>query len=291
MDEHSYQRAMNNPAMTVPASSQLSPTTTRRTGLSRQPTARSLTSRISDTSAETTTDKLSGPDPDNNVTVHAEDPDNAASKSKYDRGWRRIVRNFSPSWFSVTMGTGVVSLILYSIPFQTDWLYWLSVVFFILNLCIFMAATVISLLRYTLYPEIWTVMIQDPTNSLFLGTSCMGMATLVQALINLCCPYWGVWATYLAWGLWMVNAVLSLAVTLSLSFLLISQSKVESLDRITAAQLLPIATTIVASGLGAKSAQALMNQNADPHWVLATVLVSFVLWAMSTPFALVILVI
>lgn len=189
------------------------------------------------------------------------------------------------------MGTGVVSLIFFAIPFQTAWLYWLSVVFFVLNLGIFTAATIISVLRYTLYPEIWMVMIHDLTNSLFLGTSCMGMATLVQALINLCCPYWGLWATYLAWGLWMVNAVLSLAVTLSLSFLLISQSKVESLDRITAAQLLPIATTIVASGLGAKSAQALIAQQADPTWVLATALISFVLWGMSTPFALVILVI
>ena len=73
--------------------------------------------------------------------------------TKYDVGWRRVVRNFSPSWFSVTMGTGIVSLLLITIPFQARWLYWLSVIFFCLNVVLFFLAFSISVLRYTLYPR------------------------------------------------------------------------------------------------------------------------------------------
>ncbi|KAI7109405.1 hypothetical protein KC352_g36467, partial [Hortaea werneckii] len=47
--------------------------------------------------------------------------------SKDEHGWRRIVRNFSPSWFSVTMGTGIVANIFYIIPWKADWLHYLSI--------------------------------------------------------------------------------------------------------------------------------------------------------------------
>jgi hypothetical protein len=53
--------------------------------------------------------------------------------SRNDHGWRRVVRNFSPSWFSVTMGTGIVAVLFINIPWKADWLYYLSIVFFILN--------------------------------------------------------------------------------------------------------------------------------------------------------------
>lgn len=151
------------------------------------------------------------------------------------------------------MGTGVVSLLLITIPFKADWLYWLSVVFFVLNTVLFTLALLISILRYTLYPEIWAVMIADPTNSLFLGTMPMGFATLVESWIFLCCPHWGYWSVTFAWVCWMIDAVVAAAVTVSLPFLLMSQSHQHQLDRITAAQLLPIAATIVAAGAGTQS--------------------------------------
>jgi len=187
------------------------------------------------------------------------------------------------------MGTGIVSILLFTIPFQATWLYWLSVFFLVLNLIIFTLASIISIIRYTAYPEIWTVMIHDPTNSLFLGTIPMGFATIIEGLIFLCCPHWGPWATTLAWILWMIDSIAAIAVTISLSFILISQSHLQSLERITAAQLLPIAATIVASGTGAEVAGALLkyhHNNNSPHYALATLITSYVMWGMSTPFAI-----
>lgn len=206
---------------------------------------------------------------------------------RYNAGWRRIPTNFSPSWFSVTMGTGVVSILLIQIPWQADWLYWLSVIFFGLNAILFALAFGISILRYTVWPEIWGVMIQDPTNSLFLGTIPMGFATLVDAWVFLCCPYWGEWATTFAWVCWMIDSVVAVAVTVSLPFLLMSQSHQQSLDRITAAQLLPIAASIVAAGTGTAVANILPN----PNRALGTLIACYILWGMATPLAMTILVI
>jgi tellurite resistance protein TehA-like permease len=118
------------------------------------------------------------------------------------------------------MGTGIVSILVWFIPFKTPVLYYLSIVFFILNIVLFSLALIISFLRYSLYPEIWGVMIQDPINSQFLGTVPMGFATLVEMWVFVCVPLWGEWAKTVAWVAWMVDAVVAVGVTISLSVLL-----------------------------------------------------------------------
>ncbi|KAH7383168.1 C4-dicarboxylate transporter/malic acid transport protein-like protein [Pyrenochaeta sp. MPI-SDFR-AT-0127] len=260
MDDYELDRiASNNPALTAPAAQRAPIKRQRSHGRTKVSTNRAETPRDAATPAELT---------------------------KYDVGWRRIVRNFSPSWFSVTMGTGIVSLLLIAIPFKADWLYWLSVIFLALNTILFACAFSISVFRYAVYPEIWKVMIADSVNSLFLGTIPMGFATLVSAWCSLCIPYWGPWAVTFAWVCWMIDSVVAVAVTISLTVLLISASHRQALDRITAAQLLPIAASIVAAGTGARVAEHLP----DPENALGTILASYVMWGMSTPLAMTVLV-
>ncbi|CAN8103919.1 unnamed protein product [Discula destructiva] len=210
--------------------------------------------------------------------------------SKHDHGWRRIVRNFSPAWFAATMGTGIVSLLLITIPFQATWLYWLSVAFFALNTVLFTWAFAMSILRYGLYPEIWSAMIRHPVESLFLGTLPMGFATLVQSWCLLCCPYWGHWSVFVAWAGWMVDSVASIGISVGLMFLLISDNDHIQLDRITAPQLLPIVATIVAAGAGTEVAESLMRIGHVNHAV-GTLAASYIMWGMATPFAMIVLVI
>ncbi|KAF2020848.1 C4-dicarboxylate transporter/malic acid transport protein-like protein [Aaosphaeria arxii CBS 175.79] len=202
------------------------------------------------------------------------------------RNWRNVVRNFSPSWFSVTMGTGITSLIFIILPFKSDCLYWLSVAFFALNTILFFAALFISILRYVLYPEVWGAMIADSTNSLFLGTIPIGFSTLVESWIFLCAPYMGYWAVTFAWVCWIINCVVALAVTISLTILLISATHQQALHRITAAQLLPISATMVAAATGAEIAKFIQ----DPQVALGTLLASYVMWGMAMPLSMTVLV-
>ncbi|KAI4620154.1 hypothetical protein J4E80_004680 [Alternaria sp. BMP 0032] len=260
MDDYELDRvASDNPALTAPAAQ-------------RAPIRRLKSQGPTSTSAAQSTGS--------NTTVAS------GELTKYDVGWRRIVRNFSPSWFSVTMGTGVVSLLLVAIPFKADWLYWLAVIFFGLNTILFACAFSVSVFRYVVYPEIWTVMIADSVNSLFLGTIPMGFATLISAWCSICIPYWGPWAVTFAWVCWMIDSVVAVSVTISLTILLISASDRQALDRITAAQLLPIAASIVAAGTGARVAEHLSN----PQHALGTILASYIMWGMSTPLAMTVLV-
>lgn len=183
------------------------------------------------------------------------------------------------------MGTGVVAVIFATIPWEARWLYWMSIIFFALNTLLFLLALGISVLRYTIWPEIWTVMIEDPNNSLFLGTVPMGFATLINLWISVCVPAWGEWTQYVALAAWLVDCIVAVTVTVSLGVLLMSASYQRSLDSITAAQLLPIAATIVAAGVGSEVASVMPN----PQLALGVIIASYVLWGIATPMAFVVL--
>jgi tellurite resistance protein TehA-like permease len=123
-------------------------------------------------------------------------------------------------WFAVTMGTGIVAVLLNTIPFTSPVLHYLSIIFFILNTILFTAALVVSILRYTLYPEIWFVMILDPVNSLFLGCVPMGFATLINMWCLVCVPAWGDWAKTFAMSAWIVDTVFAVLSTIALPMML-----------------------------------------------------------------------
>lgn len=95
------------------------------------------------------------------------------------------------------MGTGIVSILLHNLPYNGVWLYWISVAIFALNVLLFTAFLLLSILRYAFYPEIWFAMIRHPVQSLFLGTVPMGLATIVNMIVFVCVPAWGPWAIQL----------------------------------------------------------------------------------------------
>lgn len=140
--------------------------------------------------------------------------------AKLARGWRRIVRNFTPSWFAVTMGTGIVSILLHNLPYNGRWLQYLSYVVFCLNVFLFVLFTLLSLLRYTLYPSIWMAMVRHPNQSLFVGCCPMGLATIINMIVFVCVPAWGGSTWKLAWALWWIDVVAAVASCCYLPFVM-----------------------------------------------------------------------
>ena len=141
-------------------------------------------------------------------------------------GWRRIVLNFTPSWFSVNMGTGIVSILLNRLPYNATWLYYISVAVFVLNIALFLLFLGITVLRYAMFRGLWSVMIQHPVQSLFLGTFPMGLATIINMIVFVCVPAWGQRFAMLAWGLWWVDVVLAISTNFYLPFIIMYKHEV-----------------------------------------------------------------
>ncbi|KAH6607664.1 c4-dicarboxylate transporter malic acid transport [Trichoderma cornu-damae] len=194
---------------------------------------------------------------------------------KNNRGWRRIVRNFTPSWFAVNMGTGIVSVLLHNLPWNAHWLRVVSYVFFCLNVLLFATFSAISLLRYALYPEIWSAMVSHPAQSLFLGCFPMGLATIINMMI-FSCAHWGPWLVYLAWALWWIDVLLSMATCISMPFVVMHRHRPD-LRSTTATLLLPVVPAVVAAATGGIVADALPSVS---H-AYATLVVSYTLWGIG----------
>lgn len=102
-------------------------------------------------------------------------------------------------WFLTTMGTGIVAILIHQLPYQFRGLYEISVVFLILNVIIFLTLLVLSIIRYTVWPEIFLLMLRHPVQSLFLyfvqlfsakvrGAVPMGLATIITMLVYVAVP-------------------------------------------------------------------------------------------------------
>jgi tellurite resistance protein TehA-like permease len=115
------------------------------------------------------------------------------------------------------MGTGILSILLHQLPYNGEWLQRLSEILFALNVLLFIIFTVMSGLRFTMYPELIGALFRDKKGSFFLGAVPTGLFTII-IMIVLVCAHWGTGMITLAWTLWWINTVISIVVFFHLTF-------------------------------------------------------------------------
>lgn len=195
------------------------------------------------------------------------------------RELRRIVLHFTPSWFSINMGTGIVSILLHELPYQFKGLGIISNIIFGLNVLLFLLFLSVTLARYTIWPRMILIMLFHPGQSLFLGTFAMGLATIVNMCALSASPAWGPGFTTFTWVLWWIDAVVSLVICIGLPFLQFTRHK-QSIDQITGVWLLPVVSTVVAAASGGIVAPLL-----QPSHARLTLIVSWILLGMGLSLA------
>ncbi|KAJ9612479.1 hypothetical protein H2200_004076 [Cladophialophora chaetospira] len=201
-----------------------------------------------------------------------------------DHGARRIIRNFTPSWFIITMSTGVLSIMCHQLPYNGHWLQVISVIFFVTNLVLFLTFTILSVLRYSLYPQLFSAVLRHPHQSLFMATFPVGLATLVNMVVLVCAPEWGHGLATLAWVLWWIVTVLALTTCFHLTYVIMTHRRGE-LEEMTALYLIPIVAVVIAATTGGLVASAIPNEGHK----LWTLIISFVLWGIGSPLSWIIL--
>jgi tellurite resistance protein TehA-like permease len=184
------------------------------------------------------------------------------------------------------MGTGITAILLHDLPYNAQWLYWLSIAVFALNVVLFTSFLFVSLARYLVWSGTWTDMIYNPEQSLFLGAVPMSLGTIVSMVCYVCVDAWGTPTQYLAITLWAIEVLLSVMCAFFTPFLLISVNDNIELSNLSARHLFPAVTCIVASASGSAVASITTNQ----QHALWAVLISYILWGIGMPMAMTILV-
>ncbi|SFH17040.1 TDT family transporter [Pseudomonas sp. NFACC45] len=190
------------------------------------------------------------------------------------------VRQFTPNWFAVVMGTGVLALALAQWPGDVPGLrvlaegvWWFDVLLFVLFTGLYTA-------RWVLFFDEARRIFAHSTVSMFFGTIPMGLATLINGLLVFGLPRWGEGVVPLAETLWWIDVAMSLACGVLIPFLMFTRQE-HRIDQMTAVWLLPV----VAAEVAAASGGLLAPHLADAHSQLVMLVTSYILWAFSLPVA------
>ncbi|WP_436905319.1 TDT family transporter [Acinetobacter johnsonii] len=187
-----------------------------------------------------------------------------------------IIRQFTPNWFTVSMGTGVVALIVSEFPMLKALTWQLGTGLWYFNILLFVLFSVLYSLRWAFYPHEAKQIFQHPSMSLFLGTIPMALATILNGFLKYGQPIYGDTAVQIAQTLWYADIVLALLVAWAVPFAMYRHQK-HALQQMTAVWLLPI----VACEVAASSGGLLLGHLAADTHAVAILLASYVLWGIS----------
>ncbi|PZR33027.1 TDT family transporter [Caulobacter segnis] len=192
---------------------------------------------------------------------------------------RDVVRQFTPNWFAVTMGTGVLALALAQTPLRT-----LGQILWLVNIALFCLFSGLYAARWTLFPHEARKIFEHPVMSMFFGCAPMGLATIVNGFLTFGPELIGPSAIAIAETLWRIDVLLAIACGLAVPLMMFTRQE-HGIERMTAVWLLPIVPAEVAAASGG----LLIPHLADPTARLDVLVTSYVLWALSVPLALSIL--
>ena len=189
---------------------------------------------------------------------------------------RDVIRHFTPNWFTATMGTGVVAMILAQLPFASSILFMLATKLWQFNILLFITFSILYGLRWILFPTEAKQIFNHPNMSLFLGAIPMGLATIVNGFLSFGVHLYGDIAVQIATYLWYLDVFLAVLIAWVVPFCMFSCQD-HQLQRMTAVWLLPI----VACEVAASSAGLLLQHLAADQHALAILIMGYVLWGIS----------
>jgi len=199
---------------------------------------------------------------------------------------REAIRQFTPNWFAATMGTGILALALGQLPGHSALLAGVGEALWLFNILLFTVFTLMYAARWVFFFDEAKQIFGHSTVSMFFGTIPMGLATIINGLVQYGLPNWGEGVIALAHVLWWLDVAMALACGVLIPFMMFTRQE-HSIDQMTAVWLLPVVAAEVAAASGGIIAPHLADTNAQ----FTMLITSYVLWAYSVPVALSILVI
>lgn len=193
---------------------------------------------------------------------------------------REMIRQFTPNWFAVTMGTGILALVLPQVSGAGVLLHDIGEGLWLFNIFLFVVFSLLYAARWILFWDEARRIFSHSIVSMFIGTIPMGLATIINGFIYFGLPRWGSDMTLVAQWLWIIDVIFSLGCAVLIPYFMFTRQEHE-IDKMTAVWLLPIVAAEVAAVSGAQLVPHLYNTQTQ-YGILIT---SYILWAYSVPIA------
>ena len=198
---------------------------------------------------------------------------------------REVIRQFTPNWFTATMGTGILALALDQLSSVIPTLHAVGQVLWEFDIVLFALFSVLYGARWVFFYDGAKRIFGHSVVPMFFGAIPMGLATIINGCLAFGIAMWGDAAVRVATVLWWIDAGMAFGCGLLVPYLMFTRQD-HSVDKMTAVWLLPIVACEVTAASGAQVLQHLPQAGAVGFLVL-----NYALWALSVPLAMGILVI
>ncbi|WP_175911526.1 MULTISPECIES: TDT family transporter [unclassified Burkholderia] len=193
------------------------------------------------------------------------------------------IRQFTPNWFAVTMGNGIVALVLATLPFRFPSQQGIAAALWCADVVLYAVFAAMLLTRAIRYPDTIWPMLRHPLQSMFLGAIPMGLVPIINGFVLFAAPAIGPVAHSVAQVLWWIDALLAVVVAIAVPYLMFTEQN-HAFERVSAVLLLPLVGPEVTASSGAVIAPHLSIDGAR-----AVIGVSYALWAVSLAMAFAVL--
>lgn len=142
---------------------------------------------------------------------------------------REVIRQFTPNWFAVTMGTGVLALVLkQAMPALSG----VAEALWLLTIALFILFSGVYAARWVLYFHEARRIFAHSTVSMFFGTIPMGLATILNGALLFGLERWG--QGILPWveALWWLDVALAVLCGVAIPYLMFTRQE-HSIDQMT----------------------------------------------------------
>jgi C4-dicarboxylate transporter/malic acid transport protein len=194
---------------------------------------------------------------------------------------REAVRQFTPNWFAVTMGTGVLAIALALVPGGAPLLKSIGRDLWLFNIGLFSLFTLMYAARWMFFFHGARRIFGHSVVSMFFGCIPMGMATIINGIVIYAFP--SETAVRIAEALWWGDAAMAIVCGIAIPFMMFTR-QAHAIDQMTAVWLLPVVAAEVAAASG-----GLLAPHVAPAAQLTMLVTSYILWALSVPLAMSIL--
>ncbi len=191
-----------------------------------------------------------------------------------------LIKGFTPNWFTVGMGTGILALDAYTLPGGPSWLKTVAIGIALFNVLIVTGLVVLGILKGIYDRPGVREVLDHPIQSMFFGAIPVAPTTVVNAVFDMGSRYGAVTAYHVGAILWMINVVLAVVSGFGIPFWMFTRHD-HDLSRMTAVWLMPIVPAEVVAASGA----ILLPHVAVLAFRQDLLIGIMVLWAFSVPMA------
>jgi C4-dicarboxylate transporter/malic acid transport protein len=179
---------------------------------------------------------------------------------------RQRFEHFTWAWFSTTMATGSLAVVLNQTPNQFYGLFTIGKIVYILDVFLFVAFSVLITLRFILLPRALPKSFHHPTEAFFFGTFWVSISLILQGAHIYGIPSCGPWLIKaLEVCFWLYGGLIMLVAVFEYHTLFITERL--QISQMVPAWILPIYPLLVAGPLASVLISDQPSRAALPIWI------------------------